>query len=481
MSDESNPLTDKGGNIAAAKIANGDSNMNRAPTKMEKAILPESAVSPMVGLCGLLGLFTWVIIARNFGDIAAFLGYPGFPALADGPYSALIALLFCGLPMLLWSLLIDKVHLRPSTGIDWTLKRSVSDVLDISIIKIAGLWATWGAIAAIYTICRWYWVGAYTFSMNMFELAAIPLVLLSVPYMVWIDKYLVNPRDGAWHLGAFLSGHDGWDKEEIFHHLRAWAVKGFFLAFMISIVPSGFGLVVRMEVAEIMLNPVAIASSLIIIMFLMDVQFATVGYMLTMKPIDAHIRTANPYLAGWVAALICYPPLILMDGGPLTYQVNTKDWAFWFADNQYLLILWGAWLVVLTAIYAWATVAFGLRFSNLTHRGILTNGPYRFTKHPAYLSKNTYWWFCYMPFLVTSDSIYDAIRNTVMLALVSAIYYWRAKTEEKHLMADPIYRDYARWMDENAFIPRNINNVARIFKPKGLSAAHMKDQIQPAE
>src|SRR3546814_9443470 len=29
-----------------------------------------------------------------------------------------------------------------------------------------------------------------------------------------------------------------------------------------------------------------------------DVAFATVGYMLTMKPLDAHIRTANPYMTG---------------------------------------------------------------------------------------------------------------------------------------------------------------------------------------
>ncbi len=438
---------------------------------------PESAVSTMVGLSGLMGLFIWIAIARNSGVIAEFLGFPGFPAVAAGPYSALIALFFCGTPMVLWSLLVDKVHLRPSTGLDWSLKRSVSDVMDVSIVKIAGLWATWGIIAAFYYLCRWYWVEPYIFSMNMFEIAAIPLIVLSVPYVIWIDRYMVNPREGAWHFGALLSGHDGWDKEEILHHLRAWAVKGFFLAFMISIVPGGFADVVRMEFAQIIQNPVTLAMSLIIAMFLLDVQFATVGYLLTMKPLDAHIRTANPYLAGWLAALICYPPLILMDGGPLTYQVNTKDWAFWLADNQTLLIIWGIWLVFLTAIYAWATVAFGLRFSNLTHRGILTNGPYRWTKHPAYLSKNTYWWFCYMPFLVTSDSVYDAMRNTVMLALVSAIYYWRAKTEEKHLMADPIYRDYAAWMDENALIPRMINKFARLFKPKGIGA----HQVQPAE
>jgi protein-S-isoprenylcysteine O-methyltransferase Ste14 len=49
-------------------------------------------------------------------------------------------------------------------------------------------------------------------------------------------------------------------------------------------------------------------------------------------------------------------------------------------------------MVLLTGIYAWATVAFGLRFSNLTYRGVLTNGPYAFTRHPAYLSKNAFWW-----------------------------------------------------------------------------------------
>ena len=241
---------------------------------------PESAVSGMVGVCGLIGLFLWIAIARNFGDIAASLGFQGLPALADGPYSALIALVFCGAPMVLWSLLVDKVHKRTTTGLDWSNKKPISDIIDYSIVKIAGLWMTWGIIGAIYAICRWYWVGAYIFSMEMFEFAAIPLVVISVPYVIWIDRYMVNSRDGAWHFGAMLSGLDGWDKEEIFHHLRAWAVKGFFLAFMISIVPGGFGEVVRMDVTQITQNPVAIAVSLIVLMFLMDVQFATVGCML---------------------------------------------------------------------------------------------------------------------------------------------------------------------------------------------------------
>ncbi|HBR82737.1 MAG TPA: protein-S-isoprenylcysteine methyltransferase, partial [Erythrobacter sp.] len=76
--------------------------------------------------------------------------------------------------------------------------------------------------------------------------------------------------------------------------------------------------------------------------------------------------------------------------------------------NDTLLAVWGALLVALTGVYAWATFAFGLRFSNLTYRGVLTNGPYRFTRHPAYVSKNLFWWAAVLPFLVTSGSPVDA-------------------------------------------------------------------------
>lgn len=436
---------------------------------------PQSAVSSGVGLAGLIGLGSWILIARQYG--------------MDGPYSALTACLACAVPMVIWSLLYDKVHLRDSTGIDWHNPKPSKQTFDISVAKLAGLWVTWAIIACAYCIGRWYWTGQYQFSMDMMMAAAPFLLLLSVPYVMWIDRRFTEPRDGAWHFGQFVMGAGSrkaggeYDPAQIYHHLRAWAVKGFFLAFMISIVPGGFGEIIRLDIAQIIGNPVAIAHWLIVAMFVVDVQFATVGYLLTMKPLDAHIRTANPYLAGWVAALICYPPFILMDG-PLNYQVNTADWAYWFAGHQTILAIWGAGLVILTAIYAWATVAFGLRFSNLTHRGVLTHGPYRFTKHPAYVAKNAYWWLATMPFLVTSDSLTDMVRNTVMMAAVSGVYYWRAKTEEKHLLGDPAYKEYAEWMDRNAPIPRLVNRVKvklGWWPPNDKGADKGEPGIQPAE
>ncbi|GGC24953.1 isoprenylcysteine carboxyl methyltransferase [Novosphingobium marinum] len=452
-------------------------NVEDQPDRVEHAgPRPASDVSSGVGLAGLLGMFAWLAICRNWPGIADAFGLPGPREPLAGPYSSLATLLFTAVPMVAWSILVDKVHRRASTGIDWDRPRAAPATLDISITKLAGLWATWAIIGFLYCVARWYWRDQYLFAMEVIGAAAVPLFLLSVPYVVWLDRRLVDPRDGAWHFGAMLVGREPYDIEAVKAHFRSWAVKGFFTAFMISILPIGWINLVNLDLASIPFEPVRLSWALIELLFVIDVQIAMVGYLLTMKPLDAQIRSANPFLGGWVAALICYPPFILMgDGGPLNYHPNTSDWAYWLQGHDMVLWAWGALLVFLTAIYAWATVIFGIRFSNLTYRGVITNGPYRFTRHPAYLSKNLFWWCATMPFFATSGSLVDVVRNTTILAMVSAVYFWRAKTEEAHLLSeDPKYREYHAWMAENAVITRGLSKAMRAFRPRG-------PQLQPAE
>ncbi len=409
---------------------------------------PKSAVSAGCGLAGLAGLLCWIFFARSWTPVL------------DGPYSALANVAACGIPMVLWSLIVDKVHLNPTTGIDWTSIKPWAATREISITKLTGLWATWGLIATVYAVGKFYWEGGFTFSMWFLQTTAPALFAVSIPYILYFDRRAVQPKDDCYVFGCWLMGTDeGKDHEAIYRHLRAWAVKGFFLAFMLAIVPPGFGDFVRGDTAKIWGDPVALANWLITFMFVIDVAFATVGYMLTMKPLDAHIRTANPYAAAWMSALICYPPFILMgDNGPFDYHHGTGDWTMWFAGHPVILWIVGATLVGLTAIYAWATMSFGYRFSNLTHRGILTHGPYALTKHPAYLSKNLFWWISTIPILTTA-SWTDAARATILMGVVAGIYYWRARTEERHLGADPAYQEYAAWMDRHAPVPRFFNRL----------------------
>lgn len=405
---------------------------------------PPSAVSHGVGFAGLTGLALWTMIAWRYG--------------MDGPHAGIAAVFACGLPMVLWSLIVDKVHRNPSTGIDWCGGlRTPREALDISIVKLAGLWATWGVIVIFYGTARWYWEGQYSYAMMLLTWAVIPLAVLSIPYVIWLDRLLLDPKDDAYAFGQWVIGGAAGKPAEgaIGDHMRAWGVKAFFLAFMLSITPANFANVIGWRMSDPLPDPVALANFLITVLFLIDVAFATIGYMLTCKPLDAHIRSANPHVAGWVAALICYPPFVLMgSGGPLDYHRGTAEWSQWLAGHPALLWLWGGMLVVLTGVYAWATVAFGLRFSNLTHRGIITHGPYRLSRHPAYLSKNLFWWCSVLPFLSVSGNWVDALRNCTLLGITSAVYYWRAKTEEQHLSEDPDYRAYHKWMAEHGFVPR---------------------------
>ncbi|MCA0909306.1 methyltransferase family protein [Qipengyuania gaetbuli] len=441
---------------------------------------PTSDVSPAVGLVGLFALLAWVWIARDWAGIADYWNLPGPREPMVGPNAAIAGLVFITIPMVAWSLFLDKVHRRPSTGIDWSLAKTRKPDLETSLTKIAGLWATWAILVALFCLCRWYWSGNYVYALKVLAVMGAAMVVLSVPYVLWLDRVMKNPRDHAWHFGAMLFMRDDWDAGEVKKHWRAWIIKGFFGAFMISIVPVNFANVVNADLYEFLSNPVVFAVVLINLLFLVDVMVGAVGYIVTLRPLDAHIRSGNPFLGGWLAALVCYPPFvwgILGNGQVMSYEHNVGQWHYWLDGNQAVLWIWAGVLVFLTAVYAWATFAFGIRFSNLTYRGVLTNGPYHFTRHPAYLSKNLFWWCSVMPFLVVNGSMTDAIRNTFFLLCVNGIYYWRARTEEAHLLAeDEKYREYYAWMGANGLITAPLSRLVRLFTPRAGTAA-----AQPAE
>jgi protein-S-isoprenylcysteine O-methyltransferase Ste14 len=88
------------------------------------------------------------------------------------------------------------------------------------------------------------------------------------------------------------------------------------------------------------------------------------------------------------------------------------------------------------AIYASASVALNLKASNLTHRGIVSRGPYRFVRHPAYLCKNLAWWLGSIPAVLAAWNGQSAWAVALVLGSAggwTALYVLRALTEEDHL------------------------------------------------
>jgi protein-S-isoprenylcysteine O-methyltransferase Ste14 len=209
---------------------------------------------------------------------------------------------------------------------------------------------------------------------------------------------------------------------------------------------------VSMDYAQAFANPGTIFNYLYETCYTVDLVIVTVGYITALKLLDSHIRSAEPTFDGWIWAVVCYQPFwSLFYDGYFSYDVDGFGWGDLVYGNQTLWIIWASMILFVTVVYAWASVSFGLRFSNLTNRGILTNGAYRFTKHPAYVSKNISWWLISVPFIAhPNTSFWGMVGDCLMLFGVNFIYYMRARTEERHLSSDPVFVEYALAMNERS-------------------------------
>ena len=193
----------------------------------------------------------------------------------------------------------------------------------------------------------------------------------------------------------------------------------------------------------------------ITLIFSIDVALAWCGYVTSSRWVDNQTVSADPSMLGWVVCLICYPPFQMFLG--LYYAAPGEREVLKFT-NDYLITLFSVMMVLSYFVYMWATLCFGVRFSNLTHRGIIRKGPFAFIRHPAYASKNFAWWCVMFPAIVYNafnTGVQLAIAQTFGLLLMTWVYYWRAITEEKHLSVDPDYQSYCEHV-KYRFIPRVI-------------------------
>ena len=313
--------------------------------------------------------------------------------------------------------------------------------------KWLGLHATLAVVAALYWVLAEYRGPLYTPFFTVAGTLWPAFSLLALPYITWVDARMAQPRDMYWQLGdRLLGGHQPVDRAALGQHALAWAVKGFFLPLMFGYACRN---VVSLDNGHGLLGATApdfrrVFDWAFSTLYFIDVVWGAVGYLWALRLTDSHVRSTEPTALGWVVALVCYEPLS-RSLWPAWFAYDAgRPWGHWLAASPLAYQLWGSLILVLTAVYAWATVSFGLRFSNLTHRGIITSGPYRWVKHPAYLAKNLSWWLISMPFMAFTTDPAQALRLCAMLLLVNGLYALRARTEERHLMRDPVYQAYVQ-------------------------------------
>ncbi|APR85221.1 GTP-binding protein EngA [Minicystis rosea] len=180
------------------------------------------------------------------------------------------------------------------------------------------------------------------------------------------------------------------------------------------------------------------------IVFSVDVGLAWCGYVVSSRWIKNGIFSAEPTALGWMVALASYPPFNRFFGFYFSTPGENEFFKMTSANAVAVMAVLSA---VSFTVYTSATVMFGLRFSNLTHRGIITTGPYALVRHPAYAAKNFSWWCVMFPvclYQLGQQKTAAPLAGVVGLVALSFIYYMRARTEERHLRKDPEYRKYMK-------------------------------------
>lgn len=163
------------------------------------------------------------------------------------------------------------------------------------------------------------------------------------------------------------------------------------------------------------------------------------GYIVEAGFLKNRIKSVEPTVLGWVVCLWCYPPFNI-------FSFTIFDYPLISINHEYppWVQVWITCLIsVLWGIFAWASVALGFKASNLTNRGIVATGPYRYVRHPAYTAKVIIW--------IVQGIFFAQYTVGILLGFI-LIYYLRAWTEERHLSRDPDYLAYKK-------------KVARMFVP----------------
>jgi protein-S-isoprenylcysteine O-methyltransferase Ste14 len=182
--------------------------------------------------------------------------------------------------------------------------------------------------------------------------------------------------------------------------------------------------------------------------FITECAFYAFGYAVESPRLKNVVKSVEPTVLGWVVALACYPP-----GNGFI-----NNWAAWYTSDSpdFQSEGWSLFFKCLVlacfTVYLWGAISLGFKCSNLTNRGIVQTGAFKYVRHPAYIAKNVAWWLCLVPVLVSCPRLTDALAPVLSMAFWSFLYFMRAITEERHLLRDPQYQEYCKQVPYR-FIP----------------------------
>jgi hypothetical protein len=362
--------------------------------------------------------------------------------------------LFVGVPalaMMIADIAIVKVHRRTSTGLDFGRLYSGKTQLSRVAVKVLAFYAVWAGISVFYWILKEYVPYRSGYMLTLAVWLATTAVVVTPVYVALVDQLQVDPYDEAWHFGQWLLGRS-YDAQLARVHALSTGLRAFFLPFLLGAISDLYLTSGQISFAEASQSPHRMLYYYLDKLWLLDTIFASIGYLFASRFLDTHIRGVYRRPGAWFVTCILYPPYnTVFFTGTGFYQ--NRYWDSVIAVDSLSGFIWMVLVAVACTIYIGANVSFGLRFANLSKRGIVTSGPYALMKHPAYFFKNVSWWLMYVPFTIIGSPL-EAVRATLLMALASGVYYLRARYEEIELANDPKYQEYCEYIRHHGLLAR---------------------------
>lgn len=422
--------------------------------------MPESSYHPLKKGPAQSETSFWI----NLAAFVFTLGVLAFCRYAGMVRGTILFILFAVIISL--SVVVLECVFYPNTCVyrKWKIRRKIN--WQRVFYKEVTLLVTMGIIGFFYWLLPMYDKQTeFTDEYLPFLKYLVPFMLVSsVPYFVLMDKIDEKPDDVYYRIGdGILHFKKTVSRFELENYIRSWLVKAFWLSLMQPYMVNDIYWFLTVSWEKIKGSPIEWFWAADSFCFFIDLAYASTGYLVNLKILNTQTRTAEPTLFGWIVAVMCYWPFWGILFYPYFFDYNHVGWMRVFQTGSAMWWIWFVLIILLEFLYAMATVAAGIRFSNLTYRGLWNTGLYKYTKHPAYVYKNISWWLIAMPFMASSWQM--AIKLSLLLLGNNLIYYWRAKTEERHLSHYPEYVTYALEMNEKSIF-RGVTRILPFLKYK---------------
>ena len=164
-----------------------------------------------------------------------------------------LAIIIAGCALAFPIIILEWIFLKPYTskaaGLSFTQKNPAS--IKRTLIKLTGFYSCLLFVAFIYWLFPEYRGGYYDDFFKLLKIIAVGLCILAIPYFYLVDRAMLQPKDGYWHLGALLIGKNkniNW--ASITQLLLGWTVKLFFLPLMFKYSSNNLNLIIHQDITH---------------------------------------------------------------------------------------------------------------------------------------------------------------------------------------------------------------------------------------